>query len=137
MVIELKAPKVKIGQKEIKQVELYANQIVSKTEFSKNNQYKVILISSHLNEYAKTEISSSEKPDLKNKFCYKRYNGGQVEIWIMTWMDIIDMNRKKLSYLGNVLKSSDVNTSNNIENELKEIKNNRVKARLATTVNTH
>jgi hypothetical protein len=134
MVVELKAPKVKISKKEISQVELYANQILTKTEFSKDNTYKVIIISSHLSDYAETDLKNIERPDPKNKFCYKQYNKGKVEVWIMTWMDIINMNRKKLSYLGKVLKTSDKDTSSSIENDLKEIKNNKIRSRLSTTI---
>jgi hypothetical protein len=133
MIVELKAPRVKISKKEISQVELYANQILKKTEFSKDNQYKVIIISSHLSEYAETELENIVRPDPKNRFCYKQYNSGKVEVWIMTWMDIIDMNRKKLSYLGKVLQTSDKNTSESIEIDLKEIKNNKIKARMSTS----
>ena len=132
MVVELKAPKVKISKKEIGQVELYANQILKRTEFSKDNQYKVIIISSHLSDYADTELKNIVRPDLKNRFCYKQYNEGKVEVWIMTWMDIIDMNRKKLSYLGKVLQTTDKDTSESIEVDLKEIKNNKIKARMST-----
>jgi hypothetical protein len=50
----------------------------------------------------------------------------------MTWMYIIDMNRKKLSYLGKVLQTTDKDTSESIEVDLKEIKNNKIKARMST-----
>jgi hypothetical protein len=49
----------------------------------------------------------------------------------MTWMDIIDMNRKKLSYLGKVSNSNDTNTSKQIQDVLEEINSEKVKSRLS------
>jgi hypothetical protein len=132
MIVELKSPSCKIGHKEITQVEKYANQIINSVEFSKQNYYKIILISSRLSTFAETKIRGMKKPNLDNPFCIEQYLDGKVEIWLMTWMDIIDMNRKKMSYLGKVLKTNDNNTSTQIEIELNEIKNEKVRSRLNT-----
>ena len=131
MIVELKAPKCKIGHKEISQVEKYANDILSDQVFPREYFFKIILVSSHFSDYAVTEFQSMNRPDPKNRFCYRMYNNGQLEIWILSWMDLIEMNRKKLSYLGNALKISDSDVATQAENELSEIRNDKVKARFS------
>jgi hypothetical protein len=40
-----------------------------------------------------------------------------IETYVMRWSDIIHINRKKLSYLGNVLKTKDVDAKAILQQE--------------------
>lgn len=104
MIVELKAPKCAIGQKELNQVEKYAFDIEQRGNFSKNLKYKIILVSSKLTGFAKSMIGTidSSKPTL-----YKKLKNADIEIHVAEWSFFINRCRQKLSYLGNALKIVD------------------------------
>lgn len=59
MIVELKAPKCKISQKELTQIKKYAFAIESTAAIPKNKvKYKLLLISADVTAQAKSEIKS-------------------------------------------------------------------------------
>ncbi|NUM42812.1 MAG: ATP-binding protein [Leptospiraceae bacterium] len=122
MIVELKAPKVKLNQKELNQIEKYAYQIKIRGVFSSNYKYKVILIGSDLSDFVKTSLGQIDEtiPTL-----YKRYHEKNIEVYVMKWSDLIQLHRKKLSYLGNALETIDTVVKDVFETEFHDIRLHR------------
>lgn len=130
MTVELKAPKCRISHKELEQVDRYKFDIEKKGVFSTDISYKIILISSELTEFAKSSIGTI---DQKNPFLYKRSNTKNIEIWVIKWSDLIYSNKRKLSYLGNQLKTKDQNTIEVLEKEYADIEFSELSSLLHST----
>lgn len=106
MIVELKAPCCAIGQKELNQVDRYLYDIEQKGCFAKNLNYKIILVSSELRNFAKSKVGQFDKAD---KHLYTRSQNANISIYVYQWSDIIAENRRRLSFLGNALKVKDTN----------------------------
>lgn len=115
IIVELKAPSCAIAEKEINQIERYRRDIVESSAFPKEKVcYKIILISSTISKGAKIKIKSTRNTkDDSDSFLYSVYqeDGADIRLYIMEWGDLINNNRKKLTYLSNSLnvKEEDVN----------------------------
>lgn len=118
MVIELKRPSCKIGQKELSQVDKYSFNIEDSGKFSQDIIYKIILISSDLSKYARSKVGTF---DPKNPYLYTRNKTGNIEVWAIKWSDLIHANRKKLSYLGNAMHTKDQDVKTVFERDYKDI----------------
>ncbi len=127
MVVELKAPKVKLHTKELNQAEQYAFQIQEQGVFPENLSYKIILISSDLSSFAKSKQGQVDK---KNPWIVYRSESKPVEVWAIKWSDLIELNRRKLSYLGNVLDVKDRNTREVFEKEFNDVPLGKLKSAL-------
>jgi hypothetical protein len=106
LIVELKAPNVKISMKELDQARKYRQDIEKLGKFSKKNtQYKIILISSDISSTARSEIGIIDKnrPSL-----YQKSKDYDIEIHVIKWSDIIDERKQHLKYLGNYLETRDV-----------------------------
>ena len=105
MIVELKAPRVRIAQKELNQAEKYAYRLDTAGAFPEGIKYKVILIGSDISPILKSKFG---QVDTRRRNLLQRSEGvKQVEIWVMKWSDIIEDNRRKLTYLGNILATKD------------------------------
>ena len=105
MIVELKAPRCAIHQKELNQVDLYGYQIANEPKFPKYNvTYKILLISSKITDFAKSQINGS-KLNEKVPFLYKTINdnNADIQIYVMEWSELISRNQMQLSYLNNSL----------------------------------
>ncbi len=105
MIVELKAPKCAIHQKELNQVDLYGYQIANEPQYPKYNvTYKILLISSKITDFAKSQINGN-KLNEKVPFLYKTINdnNADIKIYVMEWSDLINRNQMQLSYLNNSL----------------------------------
>jgi hypothetical protein len=93
LVVELKAPKVKIDKKEITQVEEYAISVTKDERFKgvKTN-WVFWAISDDYGEYAKHRMST---PSGSNGNIYE---AGQLSIWVKTWAQVLDENRARLQF---------------------------------------
>lgn len=106
MIVELKAPKCAIHQKELNQVDLYGFEIASRSEFPKHDvTYKILLISSKITDFAKSQINAN-KLNQRVPFLYKTINdnNADIQIYVMEWSDLIKRNNMQLSYLNNSLQ---------------------------------
>jgi hypothetical protein len=117
MIVELKAPVVKISQKELSQVDRYMYDIETIDHFSKDLNYKIIIVSSGLTKFAESQIG---KDPLRPTF-YKESKSKNIEIHVMKWSDIISRNKRRLSYLGNCLQTKEVSIKNIIKNDYPEL----------------
>lgn len=90
LVVELKAPKVKINQKEISQVEGYAFSIMEDERFRNVNTTWVFwAISDDYGEFAEHRILDPSGLIL---------NKGNLSIFVKTWAQVIDENRARLQF---------------------------------------
>lgn len=105
MIVELKAPKCAIHQKELNQVDTYGYEIANRSEFPKHNvSYKILLISSKITDFAKSQINGT-KLNQQVPFLYRKINdnNADIQIYVMEWADLIKRNQMQLSYLNNSL----------------------------------
>lgn len=99
LVIELKAPKVKIGSDEITQIEKYAFSVIADERFSKNDViWTFYLISNSLDSYAEIKASADGLP----YGCIHRKDN--VTIWIKKWSDILHEAKFRYDFFKNQLE---------------------------------
>lgn len=90
LVVELKAPKVKINQKEISQVEGYAFSIMEDERFRNINTTWVFwAISDDYGDFAKHRMQDSSGLIHQNK---------NVSIYVKTWAQVLNENRSRLQF---------------------------------------
>lgn len=103
--MELKAPRVKPGQKELAQAKRYAFQVQSAGVFPEDIKYKIILIGSDIAPILRSEYG--QRDPKRPTLLYRNEGSKQVEIWVIRWSDLIEENRRKLTYLGKHLATKD------------------------------
>jgi hypothetical protein len=91
LVVELKAPTVKIGQKETGQVKSYAYAVQNDERFRNIKvRWEFWVVSTDIDDFAKQEITSPDRPfgllDRKT----------DCEIWVRTWSEILNDCRARL-----------------------------------------
>lgn len=103
LIVELKAPKVKIGADEIVQVKKYQLAVTSDERFQTVTglRWHFIVISNAYDEYAKGEIDGG--PDPERRLISK--NSRSI-VAIKTWGEIIEENRARLQFFQEHLQSS-------------------------------
>jgi Histidine kinase-, DNA gyrase B-, and HSP90-like ATPase len=130
MVVELKSPRCAIGKKELQQIDDYAFTVESFPGLPKEKtKYKFILISSRLNAYAKSKMRSSREK-YNEPFLYDRKSDKNIEVWVMEWSELMEINKRKLGYLSSKLKIKDKNVKDKFETEYAAIVNEKIMARL-------
>ena len=130
IIVELKAPYVKISSKEIQQVERYAFEIGKKQFFPKNIKYNIILISTDFNDFSKDKLKGTKKQNPKNPYFYWANEEGNIEISVIRWIDLIERNKRRLSYLSTELDVKDKSVKEKIEQEFGEQEFEKIKGRL-------
>jgi hypothetical protein len=120
LVVELKAPKVKISRKELGQVMKYAEEIESKAVFPDGIRYKIILVSSDINSSAKFDIKGRQK-GMDNPYFYFRNEIGNIEVWVLKWSDILENVKRKLKYMANALNIKDIDVQEKAQRDFEEI----------------
>ncbi len=126
LVVELKAPKVKISSKELQQVMHYAQAIETNSATPKNRFFKVLLISSDISSNAMYQIKGEEN----NPFLYFISQSKRVEVWVMRWCDLIERQKQKLKYLSNALEIKDVDVKEKAARDFADIDFQRTSATL-------
>lgn len=99
LVVELKAPRVPLGKKEISQIEEYAYAIECDDRFDTNTtRWTFLLIGNGLDDFARSKCQSSDRKPGHLK-------AGRVEIWVRPWADLLadtkwryEFFRKRLEY---------------------------------------
>jgi hypothetical protein len=130
MVVELKSPKCSIGMKEINQIDRYALTIESTPSFpTENVKYKLYLTSSKLNNFAKSKMDSA-KEKYGIPFLYDIKTKKNIEIYIMEWSELIELNKRKLGYLSSKLNIKDEDVKDVFEIEYPELIDEKINAQL-------
>lgn len=93
LVIELKAPGIVIGKKEIDQIESYAKAVARDPEFRDvGTLWNFILISTGLNEDAEDKRTQNGLPH------HSTYSRENITIWVKTWGEIINDSQSRLQF---------------------------------------
>jgi hypothetical protein len=99
LIVELKAPKVKVGQKEIGQIESYAYAVSADERFkSLDTKWNFWIISNELDEFARRRL----KEDKNGKGII--YNAEGVVIWVKTWAELINECKHRLEFVRSQLE---------------------------------
>lgn len=113
LIVELKAPKVKISPKELGQARKYATQIAQSAYAPNDVNFIVLLVSSEINKEAQLEIPGKEG----NPYFLMSPKHSNVSVYVMRWADLIEKSRRRLQYLSSLLKTKDVDV---VEKAMKE-----------------
>lgn len=101
LVVELKAPKVKIGQKEIAQIESYAFAIAKDERFhGLDVRWEFWILSSHLDPYAEMKANQDSYP---KGTIFKSTKDVNITIKAKTWSEIISEARHRHEFIRNQL----------------------------------
>ncbi len=93
LVIELKAPKVRIGHKQVGQVKSYAEAVASDPQFADAEvQWDFWVISTEMDEVVRKDASQPNEP------AGRIANWGNVRVWAKTWAEIVDDCEARLHY---------------------------------------
>ena len=129
LIVELKAPKVKISPKEIQQVMRYAQEIEYLSSSSDNIHYKVLLISSDINRAAQFDINGRPKDEF-NPYLYFKNEKGNIEVSIMKWCDLIENVKRKLKYMANILETKDIDVQEKAARDFEDIEFGKISSSL-------
>ncbi len=109
LIVELKAPTVKIGQKEINQIESYAFAVSEDERFKHlNTKWNFWIISNDLSPYAVKRLEDKDKP--KGVI----HNSSNTTIWVKTWGEIIQECKHRLEFIKNQLNIN-IDTSDGLD----------------------
>lgn len=132
MIVELKAPYCKLSQKELNQVEKYAFKIEEMSAFPKDKTtYKIILISSDITKMARSMLKSGRNdPNEPFKYRTMTEDGEDIRIYIMTWRELIDIDRQKLTYMSDTLKVKEQNANEYFQKNYPDLVDYKNKSKL-------
>jgi hypothetical protein len=120
LIIELKAPKVKISPKELDQVMKYAQEIEEMGVFPDRLKYKILLVSSDINKRAKFDIVGRQK-GIENPYFYFKNETGNIEVWVVKWSELLENTKRKLKYMSNILETKDVGVQEKAQRDFEDI----------------
>ncbi|MNK83952.1 hypothetical protein D3C87_1037890 [compost metagenome] len=131
MVVELKSPKCAIGEKELSQIDKYAYTIEQYPSLPSDKvKYKLLLISSKLTSYAKSKMKSSKDKYPDTPFLYDKKKGKNIEVYVMEWSELIELNKRKLGYLSRQLDIKDRSVKDKFEEEYSQLIDEKINAQL-------
>ena len=105
LVVELKAPKVKIGSKECDQIKKYAYAVSDDERFSSlPATWNFWVISNELDKHAKR--SANQDGRAKGIIDKTSDNGVSVTVWAKEWSQIIQENKHRLKFIQEKLEYS-------------------------------
>jgi hypothetical protein len=103
LVVELKAPRVKIGHKEIGQIEEYAFAVAGDMRFDKQKtSWAFWVVSNDLADYGKQRAQETDRPP----GLIHRAKNGSLLIWVKTWGEIIQECKGRLRFFQKHLEYS-------------------------------
>jgi len=129
LIVELKAPRVKISPKELDQVMKYAQEIEEMGVFPDRLNYKILLISSDINKRAKFDIEGRQKGQ-ENPYYYFKNDKGNIEIWVIKWSELLENVKRKLKYMSTVLHTKDVDVKEKAQRDFEDIDFGKVSSTL-------
>lgn len=102
LIVELKAPRVKVGQAEIEQIKGYAYAVASDERFrGLDTRWNFWVISNDIDQYAEYELSQPNYEDgVIHKIERKNLN---LTIWVKVWSQLIQDNKHRLQFVQNKL----------------------------------
>lgn len=100
LVIELKAPKVTVGDKELSQIKSYAKAVAADARFANSaTVWDFWLVATGMDEDVKQEATQRDRPrGLVFEPDMKSAPDTNVRVWVRTWGEIIEDCRRRLSF---------------------------------------
>jgi hypothetical protein len=93
LVVELKAPKVNIGDDEIRQIKKYAFAVAKDERFRNiNTRWNFWIISNDIDDFAQEELKQHNESGLL-------YKTDELMIWVKTWSEVIRENKHRLEFI--------------------------------------
>ncbi|PCJ24522.1 MAG: hypothetical protein COA97_09755 [Flavobacteriales bacterium] len=131
MIVELKAPNCAISQKEIEQINRYAFTLEENSGLPNEKvNYKLILISSRLTKYAKSQAKSKRKAFPNKPFLFDVKTEKNIEVYVLEWSELMEQNRRKLGYLSSKLSIKDKSVKDKFEQEYSELIDEKISSQL-------
>jgi len=131
MIVELKAPNCAISQKEIEQINRYAFTLEEHSGLPNEKvKYKLVLISSRLSKYAKSQVKSKRQAYPNKPFLFDVKTEKNIEVYVLEWAELMEQNRRKLGYLSSKLSIKDKSVKEKFEQEYSELINEKISAQL-------
>ncbi|MCK4947710.1 MAG: ATP-binding protein [Candidatus Aureabacteria bacterium] len=97
LVVELKAPRIKIGQKEIEQIKSYAFAAAGDERFQGlKTRWHFWVISNDIDNYAEIELSQEKYED---GIIFKTTKNIDLTIWVKTWSQLLQENKHRLEFI--------------------------------------
>jgi len=97
LVVELKAPKVKVTGKELEQIKSYALAVSEDSQFADVRvEWDFWLVTSEMNRMVRAETRQKDKP----RGCAWDLSEGEasIRVWVKTWSDLIEESKGRLQY---------------------------------------
>jgi hypothetical protein len=129
LVVELKAPKVKLGAAELQQVIRYAEEIETSAFYTEDITFHIILVSSEINRTAKYQFDGIAKPR-ENPYFFWKNERGNITISVMRWAQLLENNKRKLRYLSAQLQVKDKGVEQKIREDFAEITFDNLRSKL-------
>lgn len=120
LIVELKAPKVKLSPKELEQVMRYAQEIEEQGVFPNSLKYKIILVGSEINKRASFDIKGRQK-GIDNPYFYFKNEAGNIEVWVIKWSELFENSKRRLKYMSAILNTKDVDVQEMAKRDFEEI----------------
>ena len=100
----------------------YATEVEKSSITPKNLKFKILLVSSDINDDASFQI----KGDLDNPYLYFKSKSSNVEVWVMKWADVLENLKRKLKYLSHALNVKDIDIQEKIQSDFNNIDFNHI-----------
>jgi hypothetical protein len=123
LLVELKAPSVTVGGKELDQIRKYARTIQASSEFDKRScSWDIFLVSAHVSDTLKLDREPSDRP-----FGQVAYYPN-MKLWVFAWSEIITAAREELQLVKDHLrrKSEELSVSAFLQTEFPELLTDKV-----------
>jgi hypothetical protein len=102
LVVELKAPVVKIGTAQIGQIENYASAVLDDPRFhDKDTYWEFWLLGNELDAAGQRRVESNSNPEPG-----LIQNGDNYRIWVLPWSRVLDGQRRRLQFMRDRLEHS-------------------------------
>jgi hypothetical protein len=101
LIVELKAPSVPLGSKEVDQVKSYADAIREAAPFANgDSEWDVLLVGTDYDKRVAGDVQSGRRPDLGLVYAPDQEGGHpKVRVFVRSWRTIIDQNRQRLEFV--------------------------------------
>lgn len=97
LIVELKAPRVNVGEKEIRQIKSYAFAVAKDERFKGlDTRWHFWVISNDIDDYAEMELSQDRYED---GIIYKSTKSINLTVWVKTWSQLLQENKHRLEFI--------------------------------------
>lgn len=105
LIVELKAPSITVGRKEVDQVEDYANAVLSNAAFKSDNaSWDLILVVNDYDDVVRRRIKDVHRATGLVFEPPQEAGFPAVRVYVRRWSDIIDENKRRLDFVTSALE---------------------------------